>query len=82
MRINWKRTLAPVTGLSLALVSQATMAQRAVVPGSGSEIVGVADDFEDPEWSYVPRNPKSTEDIDEKQRSPMGRSTNGRWYDH
>ncbi len=56
-------------------------AQRPVVPGTGSEIVGVADDFEDPSWNYVPRDPKSTEDIDENQRSPLGRSTNGRWYE-
>jgi hypothetical protein len=54
---------------------------RPVVPGTGSEVVGVADDFEDPNWEYIPRNPKSTEDIDENQRSPMGRSTNGRWYE-
>lgn len=56
-------------------------AQRPVVPGTGSEIVGVADDFEDPSWNYIPRDPKSTEDIDENQRGPMGRSTNGRWYE-
>ena len=57
------------------------LAQRPVVPGTGSEIVGVADDFEDPQWEYIPRDPKSTEDIDENQRGPMGRSTNGRWYE-
>jgi len=56
-------------------------AQRPVVPGTGSEIVGVADDFEDPSWDYIPNNPKSTEDIDDNQRAPMGRSTNGRWYE-
>ncbi|MEM6468108.1 MAG: hypothetical protein AAF802_00965 [Planctomycetota bacterium] len=64
----------------LMLVSSVD-AQRPVVPGTGSEIVGVADDFEDPSWNYIPRDPKSTEDIDENQRAPMGRSTNGRWYE-
>jgi hypothetical protein len=59
----------------------AVQAQRPVIPGTGSEIVGVADDFEDPKWQYIPRDPKSTEDIDENQRGPMGRSTNGRWYE-
>ncbi len=69
------------------LIGSATFAQspvrgaRPVVPGTGSEIVGVADDFEDPNWAYVPRDPKSTEDIDENQRAPLGRSTNGRWYE-
>jgi hypothetical protein len=44
-------------------------------------LTGVGDDFEDPGWKYVPRDPKSTEDIDENQRGPMGRTTNGRWYE-
>jgi hypothetical protein len=82
MRINLRRLLCAacllVTGSSLATNASA---QRAVVPGTGSEIIGVADDFEDPEWNYIPRDPKSTEDIDENQRGPMGRSTNGRWYE-
>ena len=77
----WKRVFAASAGLLLALSSPWAMAQRSVVPGTGKEIVGVADDFEDPDWDYIPRNPKSTEDIDEKQRAPMGRSTNGRWYE-
>jgi len=67
---------------ALALISPlAASAQRPVVPGTGTEIVGVSDDFEDPSWDYIPNNPKSTEDIDENQRSPLGRSTNGRWYE-
>ncbi len=61
-------TLRRLTGaaliLALGINTQIATAQRAVVPGTGSEIVGVADDFEDPAWGYVPRNPKSTEDID------------------
>ncbi|MEL6108708.1 MAG: hypothetical protein AAFU85_22100 [Planctomycetota bacterium] len=69
--------LASVAWTSLEAQAQ----KRPVVPGTGSEIVGVADDFEDPSWGYVPRDPKSTEDIDENQRGPMGRSTNGRWYE-
>lgn len=55
--------------------------QRPVVPGTGTLLMGVGDDFEDPQWRYIPQDPKSTEDIDEDQRSPMGRSTNGRWYE-
>jgi hypothetical protein len=57
------------------------LAQRPVVPGTGTEILGVGDDFEDPSWGYIPNDPKSTEDIDDNQRAPMGRSTNGRWYE-
>ncbi len=75
------------TGLVVALgfagivATDSASAQRPVVPGTGSEINGVSDDFEAENWGYVPNNPKSTEDIDENQRSPMGKSTNGRWYE-
>ena len=55
--------------------------QRPVIPGTGSEILGVSDDFEDPSWHYIPNDPKSTEDIDENQRQPLGKSSNGRWYE-
>jgi hypothetical protein len=79
MRISLYRALCAL--LFLAIYGTAADAQRPVVPGTGSEVVGVADDFEDPEWGYIPRDPKSTEDIDENQRGPMGRSVNGRWYE-
>lgn len=75
--LNHTLTIAAV----VACCAVPASAQRPVVPGTGSEIVGVSDDFEDPNWNYVPRDPKSTEDIDENQRGPMGRSTNGRWYE-
>ncbi len=81
MRIYFTRILGAATMLVLGGTNVPVLAQCAVVPGTGSEIVGVADDFEDPEWSYIPRDPKSTEDIDENQRGPMGRSANGRWYE-
>ena len=73
-----KLFLVPLTTL---ISISAAQAQRPVVPGTGTEIVGVSDDFEDPSWSYVPNDPKSTEDIDTNQRGPLGKSTNGRWYE-
>ncbi len=82
MRISLGRhTVAALTMTLLAGVSQSAIAQRAVVPGTGAEVLGVSDDFEDPNWQYIPNDPKSTEDIDENQRQPMGRTTNGRWYE-
>lgn len=82
MRISLSRlAFAALATSVIAMSGTHASAQRPVVPGTGSEIVGVSDDFEDPKWSYVPRNPKSTEDIDENQRGPMGKSTNGRWYE-
>jgi hypothetical protein len=82
MRISLTRMAAAAMVLVFGGInSPQASAQRAVIPGTGSEIVGVADDFEDPKWAYAPRDPKSTEDIDENQRGPMGRSNNGRWYE-
>ncbi len=68
-----------VTGILYSTADAAP--QRPVVPGSGSQLTNVGDDFEDESWDYVFNNPKSTEDIDEKQRQPLGKSTNGRWYE-
>ena len=82
MRVSIWRIVAVATVLTASIAQlKGVQAQRPVVPGTGSEIIGVADDFENPNWSYSARNPKSTEDIDENQRSPMGRSSNGRWYE-
>lgn len=53
----------------------------AFVPGTGVEITKVGDDFEDPTWKYIPNNPKSSEDVNERQNTPLGKSTNGRWYE-
>lgn len=69
---------APLTTL---IALHAAEAQRPVIPGTGVEIVGVSDDFEDPSWAYIPNDPKSSEDIDENQRAPLGKSNNGRWYE-
>jgi len=52
-----------------------------LVPGTGRELEKVGDDFEDAEWKFVHNYPKSTKDIDEQRRHPMGKSTNGRWYE-
>jgi hypothetical protein len=52
-----------------------------IVPGTGTQLTQVGDDFEDPNWGFVPNGPKSSEDIDENQRMPLGKSTNGRWYE-
>ena len=72
-----------LAGLAIAItnVTSVNAQSRGVIPGTGVELTQVGDDFEDPAWSYVPNNPKSTEDIDKQQRQPIGRSTNGRWYE-
>jgi hypothetical protein len=61
--------------------SPALCQNGAFVPGTGVELTNVGDDFEDPEWQYIPRDPKSTEDINGRQNTPTGKSANGRWYE-
>lgn len=51
------------------------------VPGSGSRVNQVGDDFEALDWSYNFNNPKSTEENNEKQNQPLGKSANGRWFE-
>lgn len=53
----------------------------AFVPGTGTHLNQVGDDFEDVDWAYIPNNPKSTEDINERQNMPIGKSKNGRWFE-
>ena len=72
--------------LSLALPALATVGAHAakaapVVPGTGQEAVQVGDDFEQPDWQYIPHWPKSTKNLDEWTRTPTGESQNGRWYE-
>jgi hypothetical protein len=67
--------------LALPLPLRAAPPSTAVVPGTGVQLTQVGDDFEDPNWGFVPNAPKSSEDIDEAQRLPLGKSTNGRWYE-
>ncbi|MEC9091474.1 MAG: hypothetical protein VX438_02125 [Planctomycetota bacterium] len=80
------RSILPVLlfslfGSALLLLENANGQQRIIVPGTGQKITNVGDDFEDVDWGYNFRMPKSSENIDKKQRSPYGRSTNSRWYE-
>jgi len=52
-----------------------------LVPGSGTLVKGIGDDFEDEKWTWNYNHPKSSEEQDKRLRSPMGRSINGRWFE-
>jgi len=52
---------------------------QVVVPGTGTLIDYVGDDFEDPEWEFVPNGAKSSREQDGQLRAPLGYSTNRRW---
>ncbi|MCU0707301.1 MAG: hypothetical protein MUF23_03320 [Pirellula sp.] len=76
--------LGSLTTLAVGIIALQGYGQsrsEIIVPGTGIQLKQVGDDFEDEAWEYIPRDPKSTEDIDENQRMPMGKSTNGRWYE-
>jgi len=60
---------------------QSVLAARGLVPGTGTLIDYVGDNFEDPAWSFINNFPKSSREQDERLRSPTGRSTNGRWIE-
>ena len=61
--------------LSVCLLSTLVSAQP-VVPGMGIIIDEVGDDFEQPRWEYMPNHPKSSRNIDKKERGPLGTSLN------
>ncbi len=74
-----------IAGL-IAITSQTTfsIAQQAtqiIIPGSGTQLTQVGDDFEDPSWAFIPNGAKSSEEIDKQERLPLGKSNNGRWYE-
>ncbi len=52
-----------------------------LVPGTGTPVPQVGDDLEDPAWKFLHHHPKSSDEQDERQRTPTGKSANGRWYE-
>ena len=52
-----------------------------LVPGTGSLVKGIGDDFEDENWKWNYNHPKSSEEQDKRMRGPMGRSINARWFE-
>ncbi|MEQ8785329.1 MAG: hypothetical protein RIC55_03485 [Pirellulaceae bacterium] len=83
MKSTFRFRLVALSLTSCLLTVAATPAQASepLVPGTGTILKQVGDDFEDPDWKYIFNNPKSTEDNDKSQRLPAGKSVNGRWYE-
>ncbi len=54
-----------------------------VVPGAGTELSNVGDDFEDADWTYNYNLPKVTnfEDTTHSKNFPLGASANARWHE-
>lgn len=74
-----KRILLSTTCLLLVIYGNNVNAQ--VVPGTGTLIEHVGDDFEDPDWSFVHNFPKGSRENNDRTNGPSGYSTNGRFIE-
>jgi hypothetical protein len=63
------------------LLANGNLAAQPVLPGTGFKIDLVGDNFEDSKWSYILNDPKSSRNIDKKERGPLAQSKNGRWLE-
>lgn len=63
----------------VACFQQPAVEAQLVVPGMGTQIHYVGDDFEDPDWRFIDRLPKSSRENDGYARSPLGYAANRRW---
>jgi len=78
LRVLLGYLLAPALLLSQPITVEAA---RGLIPGTGTLIDYVGDNFEDTSWSFINNFPKSSREQDERLRSPTGKSTNGRWIE-
>jgi len=67
--------------LLIITATQSLRASQPIVPGTGEFLADCSDDFEDENWSYNLRLPKSSHEQDDNQRSPGGISANGLWHE-
>jgi len=68
--------------LSASIAQSPVYGTNPVVPGTGQQVASVGDDFENqPDWRYFPNYPKSSRNIDKRERGPLGQSKNGRWLE-
>ncbi len=58
-----------------------TLAQAQLVPGTGTRLAKVGDDFEDENWKWVPNGAKASREQDGAVRRPTGYSANRRWFE-
>lgn len=79
MKLSFARCLSAAV-CALVIVNSASAA-RPLIPGTGTKIDYVGDNFEDTSWGFVHNFPKSSREQDERLRSPTGRSTNGLWVE-
>lgn len=52
-----------------------------VVPGTGTKLTQVGDDFEDEAWTFTLNLPKASSNLDRVDRQPAGFSANQKWFE-
>lgn len=52
-----------------------------LLPGTGTHIDYLGDDFEAPEWKFITKSPKSSKTNDGQTRTPLGYAANRRWVE-
>jgi hypothetical protein len=77
--MRWTMGLCVVSGIAAVLVAPTKAA--GLVPGTGTVLTAVGDQFEDPNWEYTFNLPKGSADVDQQLRRPFGYSNNRRWYE-
>lgn len=75
-RLSW---LTSVLVVAFAGLGQPAFAQ--VVPGTGTKLPNVGDDFEDPSFTFTLNLPKASTNIDKYDRQPAGFSSNNKWFE-
>ena len=71
----------PAFGQEANKPAQPIAPPHAFVPGTGEQLKNCSDDFEDTNWGYSLRLPKSSFEQDDKQRAPGGSSKNKLWHE-
>lgn len=80
-QLSRRQFAAASAGILLSATAFAQQGASVPVPGTGYKVSKVGDDFEDPEWKYIPNAPKSSDENDKRQRLPAGASQNNRWFE-
>lgn len=78
---QWIRMVLLTASLAVVFAGNSPLHAAPPVPGVGTKLSEVGDDFEDPEWGWTPNLPKSSKNIDSQVRQPLGRSLNNRFYE-
>ncbi len=79
--ISFVTRFSPVVLSLIVITTDAQAFAQGIVPGTGRRVTEVGDDFEDPNWHYIPNFPKSSRNIDKQLRAPTGTASNNSFYE-